>query len=170
MNNAHHANGKSTILPAPMFSSIRPPLGQDNSTQSFAKVLNLVQTAVSLELQLKTTMTDLDKAMKAIGQGEIPSVLVSLMQNARTPQVKHEHERPTVVKAQPKRAAKISSGTVEQRIMNLLSDKKDKPTKEIVKAINPKNPNVVHTALSKMVREGQLVRPKFATYRLKSQA
>src|SRR4051812_16413601 len=103
MNNSHQANGKSTHVNVPMFSTIEPRPEREISTRSFTKVLSLVQAAVVLELQLKTTMADLDREMKALGQGELPAVLVSLAQStAHAPQAQRATAHPTLTKAQPR--------------------------------------------------------------------
>ena len=161
----HQTNGKSSLvhLPHPLLPAPSSP------SKTVGRVLELVGVAIDLELKLKATMTELEHEVQ-MHQGDLPSVLVSLMRSQHVVMP----PRPGPAKAQPRKAAltrpKNKGGALKARIMGLMSDKKERKSKQIVKELAAKNPGSVYSILSELVREGHLMRPKFATYRLKLRA
>lgn len=172
-NTTHGTNGKSTIIhtsqvPATL-SSVRPTIVPELTR--FSRLLDLVRDAVDLELRLKVTMAELDKELREAGTSELPSVLVSLLRNQQ-PQpviVTPASPGPTVKKTvtSPRRQSLLKGGAWKARIMGLLSDGKTRKSIDIVKELKAKNPTTVYTILCELVKEGSLVRVKYAHYRLK---
>lgn len=160
---SHQTNGKSLIpMSHPLLSapSAGPP-------KSVSRVLELVGTAIDLEMKLKATMAELEREVEA-NRGDLPSVLVSLMRSQHVVLP----PRPGPAKARQRKAAapahpKNKGGALKARILGLMSDKKERKSKQIVKELGVKNAGSVYSILSGLVREGHLMRPKFATYRLK---
>ena len=159
--NSHQTNGKSLIpMSHPLLSVASGP------PKTVSRVLELVGTAIDLELKLKATMAELEHEVQA-NRSDLPQVLVSLMrsQHVALP------PRPGPAKAHPRKASpahpKNKGGALKARILGLMSDKKERKSKQIVKELGVKNAGSVYSILSGLVREGHLMRPKFATYRLK---
>lgn len=166
--NNHHTNGNGkSIIPMshPLLSV--PSAGP---SRSVSRVLQLVGTAIDLELKLKATMAELEQEVQA-NKSDLPQVLVSLMRSQHVVLP----PRPEAAKAPARKTAfprqkKNKGGALKARIMGLMSDKKERRSKQIVKELSSKNPGSVYSILSELVREGHLIRPRFATYRLKLRA
>lgn len=165
----HQTNGKSLIpISHPFLAVHSQPNPPPN--KSVSRVLELVGTAIDLEMQLKATMAELEREVQA-NKGDLPSVLVSLMRSQHVVLPAH----PGPAKARVRRTSNVAKpknmgGALKARIMGLMSDKKERKSKQIVRELSVKNSGSVYSVLSELVREGHLIRPKFATYRLKLRA
>ena len=184
MDTTHsQTNGKSTLvhvsqlLPAP----IEPTRsGLPSAHPRYMRVLDLVRDAVDLDLRLKQTMTELDREMREVGNGDLSSVLVSLMKHHQqaSPQAEtitatstSKPTKPSVAKAKHREKTpplKNRGGMLKAKLMGLMSDGKERKSLDIVKSLGKaKNPSSVYSALSAMAEEGHLIRTRFAHYRLK---
>lgn len=184
MDNTTHTNGKSTLVHVTHQTLPAPPErtcpGMTPAHPRYSRVLDLVRDAVDLDLRLKATMDELDREMREVGSGDLPSVLVSLMKHHQ--QVVPAAPRPGPVKAKPRepvksepaarnrRNRKNMGGALKARILGLMSDKKERRSKQIVKGLKAKNSTSVYSLLSDLVEEGHLIRTRYAHYRLKLRA
>lgn len=159
-NGTTHANGKSHVT---SLVSSRATLIGHAPASKYDKVLDLVKEAVHLEFRYKETMGELAKEMREMGHTDLPSVLMSFVHTHNNTQPR----APTVVKARPPASYNNKGGALKARILGLMSDKRERRSNLIVAALKSKSPTSVYTILTSLVKEGHLIRTKYAHYRLK---
>lgn len=180
-----HANGLNGHAKKSLIETI--PEHEHSKTQSsfagprYVRVLDLVRDAVDLDFRLKATMNEIDKEMREMGNGDLPAILVTLMQRHQQaiPQAPPARvsSGPSVVKAAPHKGnagerkqapLKNRGGKLKVQIMGLMADGIERRSKNIVAALKrTNNPNSVYSILSDLVEEKHLIRTKFEHYRLK---
>jgi hypothetical protein len=119
-------------------------------------------------------MSELETEMQEAGQGELPSILMSLLRQkpavqtpspvSTTPSKKRKG--PSVKKVKQPEPAKTVGQDMKDRILGLMGDRKQRRSKQIIKHLKAKNPTSVYSVLSELVRNGQLTRPGYAVYQI----
>lgn len=173
-NGTTHTNGKSQSN-SPLFGrelALRPGLAKVVSPNKFDKVLDLVRDIAHLELTHKEKMVELEQEMQAVGHGELPSVLMSLVRHHAAPEpapVPPQPPKPAPKPTAPRqnRPVKNKGGAWKAKVMGLMADKQERKSLDIVKQLKAENPTTIYSILSELAREGHLIRTRFAHYRLK---
>lgn len=158
-NTPSTTNGKSTLIHDDYIVKHETRTSPIKSNPRYPRVLDLVRDAVDLEIRLKATMDELDKEMRAIGNGSLPAVLVSLM--------KHQPYSQKKSTTSPNHVVANKGGRWKAKIMGLMADGKERRSSDVVKQLKAKNATTIYSILSALADEGHLIRTKFAHYRLK---
>jgi hypothetical protein len=168
--------GKMNNRPRARLATPPPPPGQ------YERVLSLTTEIAALELQMNEKMEELNRLLRSIDDGSLPSLLVDLLKRSvpvsndalttvpaafMTPTLEEfgtlSFPVPIEIHA-PKPL--YSNVTFESRIVELMADGRERRAATIIKALKAKSrKSSVYHALKRLVADGVLVKPAYAHYR-----
>lgn len=166
-------NDKPTISPLPYSPTTD---SSELKPKKFEKLLHLVGEAIDLEFRFKASMQKVDAEVKALGENELPMVLMSFVHRQRREAfgVTNSHEgAPEASTAITKRPndpepgyPSYPEGSFKQRIMLLMADGKQRKSGMIIKRLRgEKQKSSYYSALSELVTDGALIKTAYAHYK-----
>jgi hypothetical protein len=137
--------------------------------ERFNRLFILIDEAVTLELRLKKIMIELESEVKIAVSSGVSNVLMAIVKQTSVRPLQVDTVHPGALEKGPGimkvgRPSHILP-TLKERIVGLMADKKVRKGKVIMKQLRLKKSGAMYSALTSLVKNGRLVRTKFAHYR-----